>query len=232
MNGGITIVAKSAKGHTAGGARIADAVRAQIVSGELAPGARIGQEALAEQFDASRMPVREALRMLEAEGLVRIETHRGAWVARLDFEEFRKSYRMRAALEPLAVAESLPNLADDVVDELFIFVTRIRETTTGRVDVGAFLELDREFHLLTYSGVQFTPMSSTINRLWNMTQHYRRVYISRLGPSEFENTHADHFIIADAIRRRDAESAADATRIHIRRTLRSLEQMPGIFDAD
>lgn len=218
--------------HTVGGTRIADALRQQIVSGERAPGTRIGQEALAEQFNASRMPVREALRMLEAEGLIRIESHRGAWVAKLDFEEFRKSYRMRAVLEPLAVAESIPNLSETAIAEAFELIERLRETTSGRVDVGAFLELDREFHLLTYSGVVFKPLSSTIERLWNMTQHYRRVYISQLAPTEFENTHADHFIIADALRRGDAESAADATRIHIRRTLISLERLPGIFDAE
>lgn len=215
-----------------GAKRIADAVRNQIVSGALAPGTRIGQEALAVQFAASRMPVREALRVLEAEGLVTIESHRGAWVSRLDFDEFQKSYHLRAVIEPLALAESLPKLSEEQIDAIVDLTERIRETTTGPVDLAAFLDLDREFHLLTYSGVTFRPLSEMIDRLWNMTQHYRRTYVSRLDPSNFENTHADHLIIADALRRRDAESAADAIRIHIRRTSLTLERSAGEYEWD
>lgn len=107
----------------------------------------------------------------------------------------------------------------------------LRSTTADRVDVGSFLGLDREFHLLTYSVVPFKPLSSMIDRLWNMILYSRRVYISHLEPTQFGNTHADHHIIAEASERRVAESAADATRIHIHRTLMALEQSPGIFDA-
>lgn len=217
--------------HTVGAKRIADALRAQIVSGEREPGARIGQEELAHQFESSRMPVREALRILEVEGLVRIESHRGAWVAKLDFEEFRTSYRVRAALEPLALAESIPNLDDREVDELFDLQRRIAATTRDTVDVGAFLELDREFHLRSYEGLTFKPLGEMILRMWNTTQHYRRVYISGLREHQFETTHADHLIIADAIRRRDVESASEAVRVHIRRTAKTLESAPERFES-
>src|SRR5262245_26158964 len=81
------------------GQRVTDRIRDLILSGELAPGSRIRQEALAEKFGTSRIPVREALRRLESEGLVILVPNSSAWVAKLDLRECIEIYRIRERIE-------------------------------------------------------------------------------------------------------------------------------------
>jgi len=81
-----------------------------ILSGDLAPGSRIRQEELALRFGTSRIPVREALRYLESEGLVTLKANSGAWVARLDLADCIEVYKIRERIEPLAISESVLHL--------------------------------------------------------------------------------------------------------------------------
>ncbi len=104
---GVAIVASVTATTDAASERVADHLRAAILSGEFAPGERLLQEVLAERLGASRMPVREALRMLEVEGLVENQPNRGARVPELTAHEVEVIYRMRERLEPLALSESL-----------------------------------------------------------------------------------------------------------------------------
>ena len=126
--------------------RVADYLRVAILNGEISPGERIRQEEVAEQFGTSRLPVREALRMLAAEGLTEHEPNKGARVPRLDQHQVDVIYQMRERLEPLALAESLPRLSETDLARLDEIQTRIEANT----DLNSFLALDREFHLLTY----------------------------------------------------------------------------------
>jgi DNA-binding GntR family transcriptional regulator len=208
---------------TVNGHRVADELRQLILDGEFQPGARIGQEMLAERFMASRMPVRDALRQLEAEGLVSIVPHSGAWVSKLDPFEFEQTYKLREVIEPLAIQESIPHLTGEQIEHLGALADEIVATCNGSPEVEAFLRLDREFHLLTYSGVQYGHLSELVLRMWNTTQPYRRALVSNMTTLELEATNADHFLIVDSVRRGDAESAAAMVRLHIRRTRRVLE---------
>ena len=88
--------------------RVADHLRTQILSGAIQPGERIRQEDVAEMFALSRLPVREALRMLAAEGLTEMHPNKGARVPKLSMREVDVVYRMRESLEPLALSESMP----------------------------------------------------------------------------------------------------------------------------
>jgi DNA-binding GntR family transcriptional regulator len=92
--------------------RVAGYLREAILSGEIVPGERIRQEDVAARFGTSRLPVREALRILEAEGLTEHHMHKGARVPKLDRHEVDVIYQMRERLEPLALAESLPHLGE------------------------------------------------------------------------------------------------------------------------
>jgi DNA-binding GntR family transcriptional regulator len=102
--------------HGAAGARIASELRDAILDGEYAPGARIRQEDLAERSGASRVPVREALRMLEAEGLLTLVANTGAWVTRLTLADCDELYRIRERIEPLLLAYSIPALSSAAID--------------------------------------------------------------------------------------------------------------------
>jgi DNA-binding GntR family transcriptional regulator len=209
---------------TAASLRVADYLRASILDGEIAPGERIRQEEVAERFGTSRLPVREALRILEAEGLTEHEPNKGARVPRLDMHQVGVVYQMRERLEPLALLESLPLLTDDDVARLDAVQSKIEANT----DVNTFLALDREFHLLTYSGCRIDQLSSMVVRLWNSTQHYRRAFVQLTGPDRAWVINAEHRLLLDAIQRRDAVDAERYLSGHIRRTRIELAKHPEV----
>ena len=208
--------------------RIAGSLREEILSGRIAPGERIRQEEVAARFGASRLPVREALRILEAEGLTEHEAHKGARVPRLDMHEVDVIYQMRERLKPLALAESLPHLTGDDLARLEVIQRRI-EAGTG---VGEFLALDREFHLLTYEGCRIDQLSSMVVRLWNCTQHYRRAFMRLTGPERLWVVNAEHRLLLDAVRRRDPVDAERYLSGHIRRTRIELSRHPEVFSPE
>ena len=200
-------------------------LREQILRGHLAPGERIRQEEVAERLGASRLPVREALRMLEAEGLTEHEPHKGARVPRLSRHEVEVVYKMRERLEPLALLQSLPPPDDDAHPRLADVQRRIEDND----DLDRFLELDREFHLGTYSGCHIDPLNAMVTRLWNSTQHYRRAFVTLGGRDRMWVVNSEHRLILDAVVRRDGADAERFLRGHIRRTRIELGHHPAVF---
>jgi DNA-binding GntR family transcriptional regulator len=206
-------------------ARVASYLREAILGGQLRPGDRIRQEEVAERFGASRLPVREALRMLEAEGLTELEPHKGARVPRLTQHEVEVIYQMRERLEPLALAESLPRLTAGDDERL----GKLQQQIEDNDDLEKFLGLDREFHMLTYSGCLVEPLNSAVARLWNSTQHYRRSYVTLGGQDRMWLVNAEHRLILDATARRDATDGERYLQGHIRRTRIELSHHPEVF---
>jgi DNA-binding GntR family transcriptional regulator len=208
-------------------ARVAAYLRDQILHDGLRPGDRIRQEEIADRLGASRLPVRVALRMLEAEGLTEHEPNKGARVPRLTMHEVDVIYRMRERLEPLAMAESLPKLTDEDHAHLEEVQQQIEQNT----DLDRFLDLDREFHLGTYSGCHIGPLNAMVSRLWNSTQHYRRAYVALTGPDRMWIVNSEHRLILDAVVRRDSVDAERFLEGHIRRTRIELGRHPSVFGA-
>lgn len=206
-------------------ARVASYLRDLILRDELKPGDRIRQEDIADRLGASRLPVREALRMLEAEGLTEHEPNKGARVPKLTMHEVDVIYRMRERLEPLALNESLPLLSRDDHDRLEAVLRQIEEND----DLDRFLELDREFHLGTYSGCHIDPLNAMVTRLWNSTQHYRRAYVALGGRDRMWVVNSEHRLILDAVVRRDTTDAERFLEGHIRRTRIELNRHPSAF---
>jgi DNA-binding GntR family transcriptional regulator len=207
------------------GTRIAAHIRQQILDGDIAPGQRLRQEEIAERLGVSRLPVREALRILTAEGLTEHEPNKGARVPLRSAREVDMLYQMRERLEPLALAESLPLLDDGALATLDDLQDAIERYT----DVTEFLRLDREFHLLTYSRCELEPLAGTVVRMWNSTQYYRRLFMTLNGESRRWVVNAEHRLLLDAVRRRDAIDAGRVLEGHIRRTRVELAQHPSIF---
>lgn len=203
---------------TSGSEGITDALRTLILTGELAPGERIRQEELAERFETSRMPVRVALKQLEAEELVLLRPNAGAWVSSIDPEDFVQTYQLREVLEPFAIRASLPKLTDDHRERIHELAAATAEVT-GRLDVvEEFTRRDREFHLATFAGVREESLYERVVQLWNKTQRYRRITVPRFTDADNVATHADHQLICYYIDHNDAESLGEVLRLHIRRT--------------
>ena len=220
-----TAAATPVAASTATSERVAAYLRTQILNGAITPGQRIRQEQVAGRLGASRLPVREALRMLETEGLIENESNKGARVPRLDKHGLDVIYQMRERLEPLALAVSMPQLTETDLRQL----ARIQDEIESRHDVARFLDLDREFHLLSYSGCHVDQLSSMVMRMWNSTQHYRRAFVSFSGPGRMWVINAEHRLLLDAVERGDVPDAERYLTGHIRRTRIELARHPDLF---
>ena len=226
--------------------RIADSLRTAILDGSYLPGERIRQEDIAARSGASRIPVREALRMLDAEGLITLVANSGAWVTRLSLAECVETYLIRERLEPLLLRTSLPRLDAAVLDRMGELAAEM-EATSG---VDAFMRADREFHLSSYSGAASGEMWQIIHRMWNTTQHYRREFTQLAAASRdpgsafprgddppstprkngLDVTHMEHRLLLDCLRRQDPDDAERVLIMHLRRTRLALEEHPEIFE--
>ncbi|MFA5918446.1 MAG: GntR family transcriptional regulator [Candidatus Nanopelagicaceae bacterium] len=218
----------SVDGDLAMSHRIAASVKDEILAGKYPPGNRIRQEDIAEQFSASRSPVREALRMLEADGLVRLVAHTGAWIAQLSLAECEEMYQIRERIEPLMLRLSIPHLPKEKMDELAQLAVEMEKSS----DTEVFLKLDREFHLLSYAGAQTAHLGEMVQRLWNTTQHYRRAYSQLLAADGFKSAHYEHHLLLGAIVKMDLDDAERILFGHIRRTRLELAQHPGVFSGE
>jgi DNA-binding GntR family transcriptional regulator len=209
------------------GQAIARVVREAIHDGRLRPGTPIRQEALAKRLGASRIPVREALRQLESEGLVTLVPHSGARVARLDIAEHVEIYRIREALEPIAIAESATRLTEEQLAELRDLAAVIE---ASQADPNLWIRHDRTFHLATYAAAPLPRLLRMINEFWNSTQHYRRAHLSTFTAQTFEIIHLEHRMILEALERHDPVDAEQRQRSHIRRTRLDLTAHAELFE--
>jgi DNA-binding GntR family transcriptional regulator len=178
------------------------ALRRAIVRGELQPGQQVRQETLAERFGVSRVPLREALKILEGEGSVSYVPHRGYFVAELSLEDLLEVYRIRQLLEDEAVRVGLPLLTDDEVTGLAAAVEACERA--GRAgDRLAMTEANRALHFGIFSAARMPRLERQIRILWDATDVYRSVYYGvSVNRSAVE---AEHRAILDAVERRDVE---------------------------
>jgi DNA-binding GntR family transcriptional regulator len=169
--------------------------------------------------------VREALRMLEAEGLTEHTANKGARVPALDRHELDVLYQMRERLEPLALTESIPHLTAGEIREL----EHVSDRISADSDLSEFLVLDRAFHLGSYAGCGTEHLVATVTRMWNSTQHYRRLFMALGGPDRRWIVDHEHRLILDAIKRGDGIDAERFLSGHIRRTRIELDAHPELF---
>jgi DNA-binding GntR family transcriptional regulator len=205
--------------------RIATALKDAILAGEIPPGEWLRQDEIAARFGASRLPVREALRILESEGLAVLSPNRGAKVPELSLREVNTYYRMRERLEPLTLIESLEHITGTQIARM----EEIQHEIELNTDVSRFLVLDREFHMTSYAACPSEMLLATTVRLWNATQHYRRAFMLLAGHDRATVVNAEHRLLLDAVGRRDPEDAERFLVGHIRRTRVALTSHPEVF---
>jgi DNA-binding GntR family transcriptional regulator len=184
----------------------------RIVAGELPPGSRLRQEALADELGVSRTPLREALARLVSEGLVEFVPNRGATVARRDFSDMEQAWRARLVIEPGAARLAAERRELAAIERMHQTVVRQRSVAD---DVTASFALNREFHLALVAASGNTHLLQFSELLW----------LSRIGVPIFARQARDraqvlawaddHEAIADAVAAGSGGRAERLTRDHI-----------------
>lgn len=199
-------------------------LRRAILTGVLAPGDRIKPEQLAAKLGVSRMPVRQALTLLEREGLVKTDRWRGTIVTRLDAALLQNIYDLREIIESsVAATVAQKRFNSKPVREL---IASGREVAAG-ADIMQMIDLDLRFHTMLYDAFGNRVLSDVMVGLWD---HVRRVIHAAVVIDGYRNEiWNEHEAIIDAIDDRDPDRAAALSRGHIgsssRIALRNLEAL-------
>lgn len=188
---------------------VADTLRKAIVNGAIGSNEPLRQEDLAARFGVSRMPVRDALRRLEAEGLVVFHPRRGAFVAGFGLSDVGEIYELRALLEVEALRLSLPTLtgaafttAEGTLDEI-----------DGEADISRWGALNLRFHLALYSGCGRKRLLDLIEAHCVAIDRYVRILLSHLDYRE--ESQAEHRHLLALCRRQEIETATRVLRDHL-----------------
>jgi DNA-binding GntR family transcriptional regulator len=175
-------------------------LRRRILDGHLPPGSRLDHEAEAQRLSVSRMPIREALRRLENEGLVEIQSHRAAYVRPLSAADLEDLYVLRIALEGTAGRLGVERIDAAGLDRMRELLPRMAEIV-ARGDRAAWLAADGEFHETLYAAARRPRLLSIITGLRAEASRYRLLGLA--NPHEMELGLADHHAIVAACERGD-----------------------------
>lgn len=189
-------------------AQISRTLASRIIAGEIEAGAKLRQDHIADEFGASHVPVREAFRRLESQGLVVSEPRRGVRVAGFSLEEVREVAEMRAALETLALRNAVPHLTRAILDQ----AEEANRAGDRARDVQAWEEANRAFHriILTPCG-----MPRLLNAIDDLHTASARFLFSGWRAEWEAPTDRDHRAILDALRAGHVEGAASALARHV-----------------
>ena len=190
--------------------QIKDRLLAAILAGRYLPGTRIVETRVARELGTSQAPVREALRDLEALGVVETTAFRGARVRRLSAAELLEAFVVRAELETLAARLAITRLADADLEHLADLIAEMQRAAEAG-DVHAEAVADASFHgrIVELSG------NATLRRVWRTLEPYSRTYITMVAPGADRREIADHHLpVLEALGRRDPELVAEVLRRH------------------
>lgn len=144
---------------------IVEVLRAAILSGELEPGERLLQEELAQRFNVSPTPIREAIQQLVTEGILDHSPHKGVQVAEVKLEDAREIYLIRSVLEALATRMAVPHLNSSDIQRLHALQDQT-ETQIEHGQLTALRKLNYEFHMYIYQSAGLAQLQQIIRNLW------------------------------------------------------------------
>lgn len=201
--------------------KVTTKLRELILKGEFKMGERLMQEEWAQKLGVSRMPLREALRQLEVEGLVRIEPRRGAVVTPVSVDDIEEIYQLRAMLEGEAVVRALPFLESEDIEELECIYEKMLELKADENDMETFMKLNADFHKIMREGCPWRRIQGFIETLWKGIPPYTPSLLA----NHLSESHREHGLMLQFIKEKDAEKLREVTIRHILRTKENLIQM-------
>jgi len=188
---------------------IADSLRADILRGKLKSGQALKQDEIAAQFGVSKIPVREALVQLKAEGLVNFYPNRGAFVSELSAVEADEIYVMRIALETAVLARAIPHLTVAHLN----MPKEILDAIDREENIAKWGELNWEFHATLYSPAALPRVMDTIKTLHSNIARYLVLYLA--GMAYQKKSQKEHRAILEACRHGNTEKAVAVLVVHL-----------------
>lgn len=186
-------------------------LRRALGAGELGPGQPIRQEVLAESLGVSRVPLREALKILEGEGQVIHLPHRGYQVAALSLPELLEVYEIRELLESEAARRAVDRLTDVEIAHVVAAQLDV-ETASAQGDLLAMTAANRRLHFAILEGSGMTRLVRIVRNLWDSTDAYRSMYYN--AAANRQRVEQEHREIVDAVAQRDADRLVRALALH------------------
>ena len=198
------------------------ALREAIAAGELRPGERLYQDAIAEQMGVSRVPVREALNVLKADGQLEYTPHRGYWVSALSRDSVEEIKLIRGLLEREAVKLAFAKLDDELVETMETLNAWMTEAH-GIDDVPRYARLNHEFHFALFDRAGLPRLSQHIDILWKSADIYRMSIFTNHG--DRDAMQAEHGDLIKACRERDLERALEVLEQHRNKAVDTLTSL-------
>ncbi|HLT95670.1 MAG TPA: GntR family transcriptional regulator [Acidimicrobiia bacterium] len=183
---------------------VVEALQQAILTGHFKPGEHLRQDAIAEQMGVSRVPVREALNVLRAEGQLDYSPHRGYRVSRLSQEEVEEINIIREMLEGEAIRRAVEKLDEDVIDDLVVLNRQLRKAHRNN-DLTTFIRLNQEFHFLIFQQAGLPRLMQMIEGLWRVANGYRSGVFG--NTANRERMLEEHDALIEALEAGDAERA-------------------------
>lgn len=210
-------------GRKALAVEISERLRQMILERQLQPGEKINEKLLTRQFGVSRTPLREALKVLAAEGLLELIPNRGAVITRQSMAELSEVFRVLASLEALAGELAAENAQQAEIDEIHALTMKLRQS---------YLEQDRPTYFrinqMIHTKILAAARNDTLSRMHESIafRAQRARYQANLTPERWGNAVAEHEAIADALRARDAEGSGRLLKTHLLRKFTSINLKP------
>ena len=202
---------------------VADKLREQIIRGEIPEGAQLRQDAIATQYQVSRIPVREALRQLDAEGLIAIVPNRGAIVPALSPNDIGELFSIRALLEPEVLKLSIPHLTENDFSEADAVLRKYVSELRRPEHLSAWGRLNWQFHSILYSRANQPRFMAIIRNVNNNGERYTRLQLYLTHGMKRANE--EHHQILEFCRQRDVTAACELLRVHILHAGDSLKEV-------
>lgn len=192
---------------------VVEILREKILSGEIVAGQPLRQAALAEELNVSRIPVREALLQLEAEGLVTFEPHKGASATELNLDQVDELFELRAMIEGALLRSSLVNISDEALAQATDILAKLDSALGKENAANTWSKLNSDFHNCLYSGADRPQTADLVNILNKNADRYIRMHllwaggISKAGP--------EHAELLGFCKARDFDNAVAKLKQHI-----------------
>ena len=200
------------------GEQIEVAIREEILDGKLLPGQRLSLKELAQRWDVSNMPVRDAVRRLESSGFLVVAPRSGIFVAKFDKERFKNILDIRTALECLAVKLSINSIPDAKIDEAITVYQEAGRNFQDNGDTSALRANDNLVHQLIFKYCANPELIETMRGIQHLIDWGHRIAAAS-NPNAFSHALPEHLAILNALKQRDTVAAESAMHNHLNNTL-------------